>query len=207
MKSKSVNFSASNAKRSVKFASVNENSLHVAFDNNDCLFTFWANSKWSCERHTGLFAIHCVYSSAFYSLMWMHLKHFSVFEFIQQLYLQYSAAILMLFNIQIDFIQCLHWWYSTGILRLFNGRINIIQWLHWCFQQTYRYHWSHFELFNSNFHATTLLELFNIHITVIHQQLSRCYLTTTLMSLNYLTFTLCYSTAIYMSSKDHINVI
>ncbi len=30
MKSKSVNFSASNAKRSVKFASVNENSLHVA---------------------------------------------------------------------------------------------------------------------------------------------------------------------------------
>ncbi len=30
MKSKSVNFSASNAKRSVKFASVNENSLHAA---------------------------------------------------------------------------------------------------------------------------------------------------------------------------------
>ncbi len=29
MKSKSVNFSASNAKRSVKFASVNENSLHA----------------------------------------------------------------------------------------------------------------------------------------------------------------------------------
>ncbi len=30
MKSKSVNFSASNAKRSVKFASVNENSLRAA---------------------------------------------------------------------------------------------------------------------------------------------------------------------------------
>ncbi len=30
MKSKSVNFSASNTKRSVKFASVNENSLHAA---------------------------------------------------------------------------------------------------------------------------------------------------------------------------------
>ncbi len=30
MKSKSVNFSASTAKRSVKFASVNENSLHAA---------------------------------------------------------------------------------------------------------------------------------------------------------------------------------
>ncbi len=30
MKSKSVNFSASNAKRSVKFTSVNENSLHAA---------------------------------------------------------------------------------------------------------------------------------------------------------------------------------
>ncbi len=30
MKSKSVNFSASNAKRSVKFASVNENSVHAA---------------------------------------------------------------------------------------------------------------------------------------------------------------------------------
>ncbi len=29
MKSKSVNFSASNAKRSMKFASVNENSLHA----------------------------------------------------------------------------------------------------------------------------------------------------------------------------------
>ncbi len=68
-----VNFSASNDKRSVKFASVNENSLHAAFDNNDCLFTFWANSEWSCERHTGLFAI-CVYSSVFYSLMWTHLK-------------------------------------------------------------------------------------------------------------------------------------
>ncbi len=76
MKSKSVNFSASNAKRSVKFASVNENSLHVAFDNNDCLFTFWANSEWSCERYTGLFAIRHVYSPAFYSLMWMHLKNY-----------------------------------------------------------------------------------------------------------------------------------
>ncbi len=43
-------------------------------DNNDCLFTFWANSEWSCERHTGLFAICCLYLSAFYSLMWMHLK-------------------------------------------------------------------------------------------------------------------------------------
>ncbi len=69
MKSKSVNFSASNAKCSVKFASVNENLLHAAFDNNDCLFTFWVNSEWSCERHTGLFAIRCVYS-----LMWMHLN-------------------------------------------------------------------------------------------------------------------------------------
>ncbi len=77
MKSKSVNFSASNAKRSVKFASVNENSLHAAID-NDCLFTFWANSEWSCERHTGLFAIHCVYLSAFYSLMWMHLYKLNV---------------------------------------------------------------------------------------------------------------------------------
>ncbi len=37
MKSKSVNFSVSNAKRSVKFASVNENSLRAALDNNDCL--------------------------------------------------------------------------------------------------------------------------------------------------------------------------
>ncbi len=27
----------------------------------------------TCERHTGLFVICCVYSSAFYSLMWMHL--------------------------------------------------------------------------------------------------------------------------------------
>ncbi len=48
MNSKSVNFSASNAKRRVKFASVNENLSHAvnenlshaAFDNNDCLFTF-----------------------------------------------------------------------------------------------------------------------------------------------------------------------
>ncbi len=40
MKLKSVNFSASNAKCSVKFASVNENLSHAAFDNNDCLFTF-----------------------------------------------------------------------------------------------------------------------------------------------------------------------
>ncbi len=39
MKLKSVNFSASNAKRSVKFASVNEKSLHATFD-KDCLFTF-----------------------------------------------------------------------------------------------------------------------------------------------------------------------
>ncbi len=30
MKSKSINFSASNTKRSVKFANVNENSLHAA---------------------------------------------------------------------------------------------------------------------------------------------------------------------------------
>ncbi len=74
MKLKSVNFSASNAKCSVKFASVNENLSHAAFDNNDCLFTFWANSEWFCDRHTGLFAIRCVYSSAFYSLMWMHLE-------------------------------------------------------------------------------------------------------------------------------------
>ncbi len=37
MKLKSVNFSASNAKHSVEFASVNENLLHAAFDNNDCL--------------------------------------------------------------------------------------------------------------------------------------------------------------------------
>ncbi len=37
MKSKSINFSASNAKRSVKFASVNKNSLHAGTDNNDCL--------------------------------------------------------------------------------------------------------------------------------------------------------------------------
>ncbi len=74
MKSKSVNFSASNAKCSVKFASVNENLLHAATDNNNCLFTFWVNSEWSCERHTGLFTIRCVYSSALYSLMWMHLK-------------------------------------------------------------------------------------------------------------------------------------
>ncbi len=74
MKLKSVNFSASNAKCNVKFASVNENSLHAALDNNDCLFTFWANSERSCERYTGLFAIRRVYSPVFYSLMWTHLK-------------------------------------------------------------------------------------------------------------------------------------
>ncbi len=40
-------------------ASVNENLLHAAFgitDKPGCLFTFWANSEWSCERYTGLFA-------------------------------------------------------------------------------------------------------------------------------------------------------
>ncbi len=74
MKLKFVNFSASNAKRSVKFASVNENSLHAALNNNNCLFTFWANSEWSFKQPTGLFAICCVYSSVFYSLMWMHIK-------------------------------------------------------------------------------------------------------------------------------------
>ncbi len=49
-------------------------TLNAAWNLLDCLFTFWANSEWFCERHTGLFAIRCVYSSAFYSLMWMHLK-------------------------------------------------------------------------------------------------------------------------------------
>ncbi len=86
MKLKSVNFSASNAKRSLKFASVNENSLHVAFDNNDCLLferiandlvkdtqvysLFVAFIRYSLR----LFSIRCVYSSAFYSLMWMYIK-------------------------------------------------------------------------------------------------------------------------------------
>ncbi len=37
MKSKFVNFSASNARRSVKFASVNENSLHAALIMIVCL--------------------------------------------------------------------------------------------------------------------------------------------------------------------------
>ncbi len=49
-------------------------------DDNDWMFTFWANSEWSCEQHTGLFVIRCVYSSVFYSLMWMHLymRHYHV---------------------------------------------------------------------------------------------------------------------------------
>ncbi len=89
MKLKSVNFSASNAKCSVKFASMNENLSHAAFDNNDCLFTFWANSEWSCKRHTGLFAIHCVYSAAFYSLMWMHLKFGKFWGFYRKPVLQH----------------------------------------------------------------------------------------------------------------------
>ncbi len=40
---------------------------HLAFDNNDCLFTFWANSEWSCERHTGLFAICCFFVSILFA--------------------------------------------------------------------------------------------------------------------------------------------
>ncbi len=75
----------------MKFASVNENSLHAATDNNDCLFTFWVNSEWSCEQHTGLFTIRCVYLSVFYSLMWMHLKEKSL-ECREKLYNNYVDA-------------------------------------------------------------------------------------------------------------------